>query len=85
LDLSVSIRRAREAVVGEQHPVTHEHLVFDRYAVAQERVTGDLAARTDDGAALDLDECGDASVVTDAAAIHVRGVVHGDALTELSI
>src|SRR5262249_35574013 len=48
--------RSRVSIVDEHHAVSDEHLVLDRYPLADERMRGDLAACADDRSLLNLDE-----------------------------
>ena len=65
--------------------MTHEDFVLDLYAVADERVTRDLARCANHRATLDLDERPDASVGADAAAIEIRERPYRDVLAELDV
>src|SRR5262245_32965870 len=75
---------ARVAVVGEHDPVPDEDFVLDGHTGADEGMTGDLAAGTDVGASLDLDECPDAGVVPDVASVKVSEAVDDHVPTQLN-
>ena len=83
--VTVLIRRLRELVVDEHHPVADEHAVADPHAVADERVALDLAALADHSSALNLDERADARSGTDAAAVEIREREDDDTLAELDV
>jgi hypothetical protein len=51
--------------------VTDEHVVFDRDAFADERMTRDLAAPPDDRVPLNLDKRPDSRIVPDRAAVKI--------------
>ncbi len=59
LDAPVFGGRGRVAVVQEVHVVPDEYLVFDCHALANERVTLNLASGSHLHASLDLDESAD--------------------------
>jgi hypothetical protein len=84
--LQPASRRGRgPLVVDEDHTVADEHTVADRDAIADERMALDLAARTDDRTALNLDEGADSRLLADAAAIQVGKRVNEDLRPEVHI
>jgi len=65
--------------------VADEDAVLNRDALADERVAGDLAATSDGGALLDLDERSKAAFVADDAPIQIEELAESDAFTEPDI
>jgi hypothetical protein len=65
--------------------VSDKNLVLDCDSVADERVTLDLAVRTNHRTALNFDECSNASSCADAAAVQVREGIHDHSLAEVDV
>jgi hypothetical protein len=62
--------------------VTDEGVILDGHALADERVTGDLAAPPDGRVLLNLDEGADLGFVADRAPVQIDEFTQPDALTE---
>ena len=75
----------RVTVVDEHHAVTDKDVVFDCHAFADERMTGDFAARAYARVFLNLDKGPQLGFVTDAAAIEVDEVRDADIAAQTDI
>src|SRR5262245_14771220 len=63
--------------------MTDENLILDRHPLADEGMTGNLAAAADDGVLLNFNEGADLGVVADFASVQVDAVRELDAISEL--
>ena len=77
--------RLRITVIDKCDAVPNEHLLFQRYPFADERVTGDFAAIADPGVLLDFNKGANLDVITDVAPIEIRKRVNLDALAKLYV
>src|SRR5262249_16778279 len=68
---SLSCGRTGKSVVGKHDTVAYKNIILNCDAFTNETVGGDLAAHTNFGTALNLDECADPAVISDRTAIEV--------------
>jgi hypothetical protein len=76
---------SRIPIVNEDHPVPDKYFSFDLHSFTNEGVTGNLAARSDARAFLDLNERPNASFVSDLASIQIHESIDADITPELYI
>jgi hypothetical protein len=69
LQLTLRVRGARTAVIGEYHSMPDENLIGDLDAFADEAVRRDFAAVADDGIFLYFDKRPNLRFITDATSI----------------
>src|ERR1700730_4743825 len=85
LESSGGGRRARISVINKINAVADEYFGFDGYAFADERVTGNLAARSNRCPFLHLYERSDPGLVSDLAPVKVNESVNADITPQLYV
>jgi len=85
LRLPVGIGRPWSAVVNKDNAMPNEDFIFNRDAIADEAVAGDLAASADARAALNLDKRSDTAVIANFASVHIHERTHPHACAQAHI
>src|SRR5713226_4202521 len=61
-------------VIDKHHAMPHEHAIADGDAFADERMAGDFAIASHNGASLDLDKCPHFGAIPDGASVQVHEI-----------